>query len=96
VGAACYHCNGELQLLKIGSNISRKEDCPSCGRDLHVCKMCVYYDTRSYNECKEPVAQRIVDKEKSNFCDNYRLTDKVSDAYEKDNVLSAADALFKK
>jgi len=58
--------------------------------------MCFFYEPKSYNECKEPVAQRIVDKEKNNFCEFFKLTTNSDVHEEKNNILSAADALFKK
>ncbi len=32
---------------------------------------CRFYDETAYNECSEPSAERVVDKEKSNFCDYF-------------------------
>ena len=59
--------------------------------------MCVFYDKTCYNECKEPLAERILEKEKANFCSYFKLRggDSVS-GKTKDELFSAADALFKK
>ena len=43
--------------------LKRQEECPHCGRGIRNCMMCDHYDGQSYNECGEPVAQRIVDKD---------------------------------
>lgn len=58
--------------------------------------MCVFFDLSSYNECKEPVAERIVDKEKPNFCDYFVAQSGKRDVLKKDEIFSKADALFKK
>jgi hypothetical protein len=59
--------------------------------------MCQFYDTSSYNECREPTADRIIEKEKANFCDFFKLGE--GTGFNNDKIisaLSAADALFKK
>jgi len=90
----CYHCNKDSGLLN-GQNISFKEECPHCASDLHVCKMCHFYDTTSYNHCKEPLADRIVEKEKNNYCDFFILGLKNSDQSNSESALDAALKLFK-
>lgn len=92
----CYKCSGDLQLAA-GSDIGRSEECPSCFANLRCCKMCEFYDTSSYNECREPVAERIVEKEKANFCDYFKLcASNKKQADTKQAALDAANALFKK
>ena len=91
----CYHCQKELDMLE-GSSIHRNDDCPHCGVDLYCCKMCQFYDLSCYNECREPCADRIVDKEKANFCDYFRFGKLEVKLEKKQSMLSAADALFKK
>lgn len=90
----CFKCEKDLD-LKAGSNISRQEECPHCFQSLHVCKMCVHYDESSYNECREPVADRITEKEKANFCDYFKLGDVKGSGDNKQSALDAANALFK-
>ena len=58
--------------------------------------MCEFYDTSSYNECREPSAPRVVEKTKANFCDFFQLTNPNALSNAKDDFKSAADALFKK
>ena len=62
----CCFCNTETH---IEGKVSRQDTCPHCHRDLRCCKQCKFYDQNAYNECKEVMAERIVDKERSNFCD---------------------------
>jgi hypothetical protein len=58
--------------------------------------MCKFYDARVYNECKESNADRVVDKEKDNFCDYFSLSDGKHDDSSIESLKSVADLLFKK
>jgi hypothetical protein len=89
----CWKC---LKLLSFtaGDSISRREECPFCSSDLRCCKACEFYSKTSYNECAEPMAERIIEKEKANYCDFFRLGTK--DPQEKTkSALDLAKALFK-
>lgn len=92
----CFFCQQEI---KTNDRIGRQDSCPNCRFDLHICKNCGHYDTSAYNECHESQADRVVDKEKSNFCDYFVVgrgrassapTDPVAEAKKK------LEALFKK
>ena len=50
----------------------RRDVCPSCGADLHSCIQCSFYTPGHYNDCREPQADRVLDRERSNFCDFFR------------------------
>lgn len=71
----CYSCQKEIQT---SHKISFREDCPFCRVDLHVCRLCMFYDPKAYNECKESNAERVVDKEKANYCEYFQLTEEAS------------------
>jgi hypothetical protein len=62
----CAFCS---QTIPVEGKVSRKDTCPHCNRDLRCCKQCHFYDPGAYNECREVSAERIVDKERANFCD---------------------------
>ena len=47
-------------------------DVPKCRAELHVCKLCVDYDTRVAKHCREPTVEEVRDKEKANFCDYFK------------------------
>lgn len=51
--------------------MSRREACSRCEAELHCCLNCTFHDPSNYNECREPSAERVVDKERSNFCDYF-------------------------
>lgn len=64
--ATCWKCGaGQTGILL---PLSRTEACGTCGADLHVCRMCRFYDTSVANACREPVAERVTDKTRANFC----------------------------
>jgi predicted RNA-binding Zn-ribbon protein involved in translation (DUF1610 family) len=92
----CHSCRKELSIER---NVGRQETCPSCGADLHVCLNCTFYSPGAYNECREPQAERVVDKKRSNFCDYFVFIDDAArkgQAAKKDDPRSKLDALFKK
>lgn len=76
--------------------MGRRDECEKCSADLHVCKNCRFYDEASYNECKEPAADVVREKESSNFCDFFESG---ASRFEKSNskdLLAQAEALFGK
>ena len=91
----CFKCDKELS-LEANGNIPRTEQCPHCYADIRSCKMCDFFDTSSYNECRESSADRVVDKEKANFCDYYKFGSGIGLADAKDSADSLAESLFKK
>jgi hypothetical protein len=91
----CYKCQKSIPVLG-AFKINRTEECPYCSTSLHCCKMCKFYDPKIYNECHESNAERILDKEKSNFCDYFSLSDGKSNLESKEKLINTADALFKK
>lgn len=88
----CYQCKTELKEHDYG----RQDSCPKCGFDTRVCKNCMYFDESRYNECKETIADRVVNKEKANYCDYFKPGDPHSADSKADALRKAAEALFKK
>jgi len=91
----CYKCRSDLE-LRADQDISRYEECPSCYAILKCCKMCEFYDTHSYNDCSEPAAHRVDDKEKANYCSLFRLAGNKNMEQYKNDIIANANALFKK
>ena len=90
----CAFCNREIEFE---GRVSRADICPHCGRDLHCCLQCKFYDPGSYNECKEVSAERAVDKERANICECFVLNGtKESKFGRKAMAKQALEALFKK
>lgn len=70
VDIVCWRCGHSL--AEISLPLRRLEECPSCQAELHVCKLCEFYDTSVAKSCREPVAEEVRDKEHANFCDYFR------------------------
>jgi len=90
---SCYKCG---EVLKFDGVVGRRDCCPKCDSNVHCCKGCGFHDQNSYNECREPSADVVKDKEASNFCDYFSLGSSKTEGDSKDKALSAAEALFKK
>jgi hypothetical protein len=62
----CWKCGASLAgvLMPLG----RREICPSCHAELHVCRMCRHYDARRAGQCRELAADQVSDKTRANFC----------------------------
>lgn len=91
----CVFCKVELP-LEVNEKIGRHDECPQCKRSLRCCKMCGFYDRHAYNECKEPNAERIIEKERANFCSYFTISNGTTNNSKSSNdLLSAANALFK-
>ena len=92
----CSFCNKDVN---IEGKISRHDTCPHCNRDLRCCKQCNFYDQDAYNECREVAAERIVDKERANFCDFFtpKGSNDSGGSYNRTKeAKEALEALFKK
>jgi hypothetical protein len=48
-----------------------RDDCPGCGAALHVCRNCAHHAPDAYNGCREPTAERVLDPERANRCDQF-------------------------
>ena len=90
----CFHCQKlNTSLSKIGF----REECISCRADLHVCRNCEFYDIKSYNQCREPSAEVVREKDRSNLCDFFSASKNgAGHIDEKERLKTAAAALFKK
>lgn len=55
-------------------SVPRAEECAACHADLHVCRMCEFYDTRVARSCRETIAEEVKDKERANFCGYFRIS----------------------
>lgn len=66
----CWKCGASLAALSLP--LLRLDECPACAAQLHVCKLCVEFDTRVAKHCREPTAEEVRDKEHANFCDHFK------------------------
>lgn len=72
----CWTCSNELFFdVKVGVKVGRHDECPHCGEDLKCCKNCASHDPHVHNQCIEPTAEFIRDRERSNFCAHFSFLD---------------------
>lgn len=62
----CWKCGSSLADLSVP--FLRTEECRACRAELHVCRLCRFYDTTKARQCAEPVAEPVQDKTRANFC----------------------------
>lgn len=86
----CFKCRKEVA---VGRGPARGEECPFCSTDLKACMNCKHFDRGSYNECRETQAERVTDKEKSNFCDHFVYMESTVEALQKKGADPVADPL---
>lgn len=90
----CFHCKKSNTGT---AKIAFRDECLHCRQDLHVCKNCEFYDVKAYNECREPAAEVVKEKERANFCDFFSPNQNPGVVSDKAAQLkAAAEALFKK
>lgn len=103
-GALSLAVEHELRCWKCGASLAeyslplrRLEECRACHAELHVCRLCEFYDTSKAKHCREPVAEEVKDKTSANFCDYFRPTPgayQPQAATEADRARAALEALF--
>lgn len=64
----CWSCQ---KVIELDHKPGRQEECPHCFAPLHVCLNCRFYDEFAHNQCKEPQAERVPEKDRANFCDYF-------------------------
>ena len=85
----CHACSNEHRFEDV---VPRRADCERCGEPLHSCRNCSFYDRSAYNECREPSAERVVEKGAANFCDFFVPVSTVRGARGTDAAGGAQDA----
>jgi hypothetical protein len=90
----CWHCGAPLG----GSDYGRENSCLACGKPTRVCRNCRWYAPARPNQCEEPMAERVMDKERANFCGYFEPTAEVAASGKGDaevDLRKAAEDLFK-
>lgn len=93
----CSAC-GQGRELKSGDRIGFRDECESCGADLHCCRNCVHHDPSAYNECREPNAEWVSDRERANRCEYFSPAEggPVAGCGKRESARDALDSLFRK
>ena len=90
----CHRCGHDIGSVE---RIGRRDTCLHCGTDLHCCRNCAFYDPAYHNQCREPQAERQVDKVVGNFCEYFSFRGGPrSDTTPQDSARARLDALFGK
>jgi hypothetical protein len=67
---SCHACGKEVAPP---DPVGRKAACPSCGAELRCCLNCLFHESAVYNECRESRADRVLEKDRANFCEYFRF-----------------------
>ena len=65
----CHGCGAEISMERVGA----RDVCEWCQAYLHCCRNCDFHEPGAHNDCREPSAELVADKELGNFCDFFRL-----------------------
>lgn len=69
--------------------MSRLDQCPECGVELHVCRMCVHFAPLKPDQCDEEDAIEVTNKTVANFCDYFSPS---ADAFGGEELLAEKEA----
>ncbi len=69
-GLVCWKCGADL--AAVPQPFSRLADCPACRAELHVCRLCRFYNPRIEGQCGEDHAEEVRDETRANFCDYFK------------------------
>ena len=86
----CWKCGTELKHLLLP--FSRYEECSACKADLHCCLACKHYAPHLSDACREDRADFVLDKDKANFCDYFKVNTR---AYQEQDNTEAREARAK-
>jgi len=91
----CFSC-GRQVALAAGERVGFRDACDGCRADLHVCRNCRHHDPSAYNECREPNAERVGERERANRCDYFAPGDAAGKPPGGGAGGNPLDALFRK
>jgi hypothetical protein len=85
---ACYSCGAQWTEQEApGFSVT----CEKCGEFLHCCRNCRFYAPGQHNDCREPQADPVRDKDTRNLCEWFQFADRDARG-EGDDRASAAKA----
>ena len=89
----CAGCGADLGRPE---RVGRRDTCPQCQGDLRACRQCRFYDPQLADACREPQAERVLDKTRANFCDYFSPAEAPLAASASASPRDALDRLFKR
>jgi len=94
----CYNCGAEWTGPdRPGFN----DTCPKCGAYAYVCLNCRFYDENTSRGCQLTTTEPVRQKDRPNFCDEFKLADRPADwrpqdkAKHRESAREKFDRLFK-
>ena len=87
-GLVCWRCGASLK--DIPKPIVRLAQCNVCGADLHVCRLCKFYNPNHFEKCDHDLAEPAREVDVANFCHYFRSR---ADAYNSQDKSRADDAM---
>ncbi len=87
-GLVCWHCGASLKAIH--KPIGRLAQCKTCGADLHVCRLCKFYNPNHFEKCDHDMAEPAREVDVANFCHYFRPR---ADAYNPQEKSRADDAM---
>lgn len=91
INSMCWKCGCDIV---VKSPVTRNSECPECHADLHSCKNCTFYSPGSHYDCHETIDELVKDKERANFCDNFKVKTHFAAKKNSDDARKKLDALF--
>src|SRR5437773_10946732 len=64
----CHRCGTPFE----GERVPVRGVCSRCDAFLHCSRNCDHYGPGLANDCREPQAERVADKDQGTFCDWFR------------------------
>jgi hypothetical protein len=91
----CFYCARQIE---VAQRVGFRQVCDGCGRPLHACLNCQFYEPSYNNQCRETQAERVVEKDRANFCEYFSLrqTSQGQRLAATKDARSQLEALFKK
>jgi hypothetical protein len=88
MGLVCWRCGASLK--DTPKPLVRLAQCKACGADLHVCRLCKFYNPNHFEKCDHELAEPAREVDVANFCHYFRPK---SDAYNPQEKSRADEAM---
>lgn len=89
---ACFNCQHPWESSLRQPAV--KEICDACGAYLHCCKNCRFHKRGHPNECYIPDTEKVADKARANFCDEFEFKTTGGDSPSPSESQEALDELW--
>ena len=93
VNVQCFSC----KKVTSWENVTRRDECPYCKADVHVCLNCQFFSESAHHQCRETQAEYVKEKDRANFCEYFTPSSSFDQSSpHTEDLLKTADDLFKK